>query len=121
VPDGKTNPQSGDCITTSALTNTENFLSTGVSAGYGSVSASPITSLTLGQAAGCMQGGTGPSTGGSAISNSSCIQFNSRGFPTTAAGMYITDGTRVYGITTNAMGLIHSYVVAASGGTWTAY
>lgn len=123
VPDGKANPQSGDCITASTLTGNENFLSTGVSAGYGSLSTSPVASLAIGQATNCMQGGTGPTTGGSQISNTSCIQFNSRGVPTltAASGMYITDGTRVYAITTNPMGMIHSYVIPASGGSWKAY
>ena len=121
VPDGKANPTSTDCITTAAKTNTETFLSQGVSAGYGSLSTSPVASLALAQASGCLQGGTGPTTGGTAITNTSCIQFNSRGFPTSAAGVYITDGTRVYGITTNAMGLIHSYVTVASSATWKAY
>jgi hypothetical protein len=69
-----------------------------------------------------MQGGTSPTTGGSAISDTSCIQFNSRGFPqpAAAAGVYITDGTRVYGITTNAMGLIHAYVTPAASASWNA-
>jgi len=120
VPDGAVNPQ---CITTSGLTRNETFLSQGVSAGYGSLSTSPLTGVNLAQAASCMQGGTSPTAGGSAISDTSCIQFNSRGFPTppSAAGIYITDGTRVYGIVTNAMGLIHSYATPASSASWKAY
>ena len=120
VPDGKSNPVSGDCITTSGITNNEMFLSSGVSAGFSSATTAPDSSTTA-QASGCKQGGSGPTTGGSNIANTSCIQFNSRGFPIAAAGFYITDSTRVYGITTNAVGLIHSYVSPASGSSWKAY
>lgn len=128
VPDAVTNPATNgnDCIANTSYKGSENYLSTGVSAGYGSLSTSPFTSLTMGQASACKQGGTTP-TSGTDMSNTSCILFNSRGFPTTsagvtsAAGIYITDGTRVYGITTNAMGLVHSYVTPASSANWYAY
>jgi hypothetical protein len=125
VPDGKANPASGDCITSTATTGNETNLSTGVSAGPGSVSAAlpPPESAPMPTANACRQGQTSPiATDGSTISSTACIQFNSRGYPvpTAYAGLYITDGTRVFGSITNAMGLIHTYEIDASGSTtWT--
>jgi prepilin-type N-terminal cleavage/methylation domain-containing protein len=120
VPDGKANPLQGDCITSTDLTNNETFLSTGVSAGYGSVSSSPDNTVALGQAASCKGGGTTAigTTAGSDIANTSCILFNSRGFPTASSAFYITDGTRVFSMMTNAMGLIHTYGTSDGGQTW---
>jgi prepilin-type N-terminal cleavage/methylation domain-containing protein len=116
VPDGLS---TSGCITTTGTTNTETFLSTGVSAGFGTVSTAPdlMTTVQQGSTAGCLQGGTGPSTGGTAITNAACIQFNSRGYPSssTGAGLYLTDGTRVFSSTANAMGLVHTYGTAATG------
>jgi len=123
VPDGISNPGTGttNCITTSATTGYETSLSTGVTAGYGSLSTVPSTFVsTLAQANPCKQGGTTP-TNGSDISDSSCIVFNSRGFPTAAGAFYITDTTRVYGVVTNSMGLMHTYVSSASSANWYAY
>jgi len=125
VPDGKVSPGSSDCVTTTGTTNNEIFLSTGVSAGFGTVSSAPdgMATVQQGTTSGCLQGGTGPSTGGTAISNAACIQFNSRGYPSssTGAGLYLTDGARVFSSTANAMGLVHTYGIAASGSTaWTA-
>jgi type IV pilus assembly protein PilA len=120
VPDGITNPGTGttNCVTTTGTTNNEVFLSTGVSAGFGTVSTAPdlMTTVQQGSTAGCLQGGTSPSTG-TAITSAACIQFNSRGYPSsnTGAGLYLTDGTRVFSSTANAMGLVHTYGTAATG------
>jgi prepilin-type N-terminal cleavage/methylation domain-containing protein len=120
VPDAVANPGPSDCISDSSYKRSETFLSTGVSAGYGSVSASPDTTVTLGQAASCWTGQTTPTstTGATAISNTSCIQFNSRGFPTASGAFYVTDGTRVFSAMTNSMGFIHTYVTTDNGSTW---
>jgi prepilin-type N-terminal cleavage/methylation domain-containing protein len=117
VPDGLS---AVGCITSTGTTHTETYLSPGVRAGYANVSTAPSNSTTtLAQANPCKQGQTSPTaTDGSAISDTACIQFNSRGFPSSAAGFYITDDTRVYGMVTNAMGLIHTYVTDASGSSW---
>lgn len=123
VPDGVTNPGtgSGKCITTSATTGYETNLSTGVSAGFGSISTVPSNFVTtVAQAAGCWQGGA-LATNGSQISNTACIVFNSRGFPVRADGFYLTDSTRVYGIVTNSIGLMHAYVTPAASASWKAY
>jgi hypothetical protein len=72
---------------------------------------------------GCWQGAANSPSGGSEIANAACIQFNSRGYPATStgAGLYITDGMRVFSSTSNAMGLVHTYGTAASGTpTWKA-
>lgn len=122
VPDGITNPGTGttNCITTTGTTNNEVFLSTGVSAGFGTVSTAPdlMTTVQQGITAGCLQAGASPSAG-TAISNAACIQFNSRGYPSsnTGAGLYLTDGARVFSSTANAMGLVHTYGTAATGTT----
>ena len=119
VADAATSPA---CITSSATTSYETNLSTGVSAGFGSLSTVPSNFVTtVAQAPSCMQGGTGPTTGGSTISGTSCVIFNSRGFPNASGGFYITDGSRVYAIVTNTMGLMHSYLSDASSANWTAY
>jgi prepilin-type N-terminal cleavage/methylation domain-containing protein len=129
VADGVQNPGTGTtyCITTTGTTNNEIFLSSGVSAGFGTVSTAPDGMTTVQQgtdaSGGCWQGGTLPSNNGTEISNAACIQFNSRGYPasSTGAGLYITDGMRVFSSTANAMGLVHTYGTSASGTpTWTA-
>jgi prepilin-type N-terminal cleavage/methylation domain-containing protein len=127
VPDGLNAPQDHDCITTTGTTNNETFLSTGVSAGIGSVSNAPDQMTTVQQGTdatgGCWRGNATSPSGGSEISNAACIQFNSRGYPSssTGAGLYLTDGARVFSSTANAMGLVHTYGIAASGSTvWSA-
>jgi len=121
VPDGISNPATSDCITTTGITNNENYLSPGVSAGFGSVTTALPDGTAIAQANACKQGQSSPTaTDGSTISSTSCIQFNSRGFASVAAGMFITDGTRIFGSATNAMGLVHTYEIDASGSTiWT--
>ena len=123
VPDGISNPATDttNCITTSNTTGYETNLSIGVTAGYGSLSTVPSNFVsTLAQANPCKQGGTTP-TSGSDVSDTSCIIFNSRSFPTAAGAFYITDSTRVYGVVTNSMGLMHTYVSSASSANWYAY
>jgi prepilin-type N-terminal cleavage/methylation domain-containing protein len=121
VPDGLPSPTNGNCITSSALSGYETNLSTGVSAGFGSISTVPSPFVTsVAQASECWGGGT-TAMAGSQIADTSCIVFNSRGFPTASGAFYITDGARVYGIVTNTMGLMHSYVTADNGTTWKAY
>jgi prepilin-type N-terminal cleavage/methylation domain-containing protein len=120
VPDGKTSPANSDCITTTGTTNNETYLSQGVSAGLGTVTAALPDTTAAAQATACRSGQSLPTaTDGSAISNTACIQFNSRGYPVPAgaSGLYITDGTRVFGSEANAMGLIRTYEIDATGST----
>jgi prepilin-type N-terminal cleavage/methylation domain-containing protein len=71
------------------------------------------TQTTIGQAANCVD------TTGTAIANTACVLFNSRGIPVAASGappnvgaptgndaLYVTDGTAVYGVTVSATGQI---------------
>ena len=93
-------------------------LSSSVTFGFGSVAAPPTnTQAAIGQAAACTDD-TGHATPGSgtAIANTACIIFNSRGVPvdttnspTANDALYLTDGTAVYGITVAATGMIRSW------------
>jgi prepilin-type N-terminal cleavage/methylation domain-containing protein len=117
VPDGQPSPA---CIADTSYKGSETFLSQGVAAGLSNVTTAP-DGTTAAQASPCKQGGSTPIVGTN-ISNTSCIQFNSRGFPTAAAAFYVTDNSRVVATSTNATGLIHSYLATTSGGsTWKAY
>ena len=96
-------------------------LSSGVSFGFGSVtSAPPNTQGTLGQAPACRD------DLGTAIGNTACIVFNSRGVPIDAAGtptgddaIYLTDGTAVYGTTVSATGMSRFWWSPANNTAWT--
>ncbi len=77
----------------------------------------PNTQATIAQSPGCYPGsGTNPG-GGSAVSNTACVVFNSRGIPidpttnnaTGNAAIYITDGVGVYASTVSATGNITSW------------
>lgn len=101
-------------------------LSPGVTLGFGAqANPPPNTQGAIGQAAACVPGtGTNPG-GGSAIANSACVVFNSRGIPvdtnSNATGndaIYIIDGGNgVYATTVSATGLITSWRIAANDTT----
>ena len=84
------------------------YLPTGVSFSFSPVtSAPPNTQAGISQSVPCTQ------DDGTAIVNTACIMFNSRGIPVNALGtpipdgvLYITDGTAVYGVTVAATGMI---------------
>ena len=86
-------------------------LSSSVSFGYGSVATPPSdTQTTIGQATTCLD------NSGTAVANTACVIFNSRGIPVTTGGtptggyaFYINDGSFVYGITIAATGFIRSW------------
>jgi len=76
----------------------------------------PATQNAIGQADPCL------TITGTAIANTACVLFNSRGIPVTPAGappavgaptgnyaLYLTDGTAVYGVTLSATGLVKSW------------
>ena len=83
---------------------------------YGVVSTAPTsTQTTIGQAAPCVD------TTGTAIANTACVLFNSRGIPVAASAslpppnvgaptgdyaLYVSDSTAVYGVTVSATGQI---------------
>jgi prepilin-type N-terminal cleavage/methylation domain-containing protein len=84
------------------------YLSSGVSFGFGVVTtAPPNTQGTIGQAPQCTD------DGGTAIGNTACIMFNSRGVPIDSSGApsgidaaYLTDGMAVYAVTIAATGML---------------
>ena len=87
-------------------------LANGVSFGFGAIAAPPAnTQAAIGQSPQCTD------NVGGAIANTACITFNSRGMPVTNvlppgggvtgnSGLYITDGTAVYGTTITTTPLI---------------
>jgi prepilin-type N-terminal cleavage/methylation domain-containing protein len=100
---------------TSNTWKTENggagYLSSGSSFSAGSVpTPPPNTQGTLGQAPACKN------DAGTAIGNTACIVFSSRGLPidsvgapTAADAIYLTNGSVVYGITLAATGMIRTW------------
>jgi len=97
------------------------YLSDGNSFGLESVeNAPPNTQTTIDQAPQCLD------DDGTAIGNSACVIFNSRGIPvdttntpTTADALYVTNGETVYGATVSATGLIRLWrAQAAATAAW---
>lgn len=93
---------------------------------YGPVSTPPSnTQGTIGQASQCL------TATGTAVANTACIVFNSRGVPvtdavgasgspTSAGALYVTDGTVVYGTTVTATSIIQLWKSnSAATPTWT--
>jgi len=95
-------------------------LSQDVSLGFGTLSSPPSgTQVTIGQAPACLD------NSGTAISNTACIVFNSRGIPVDSTGtptandvLYITDGSSVYGVTVSATGLIQTWRSGTDAANW---
>lgn len=98
-------------------------LSQGVSPGFGSLATPPAnTQGTIGQAPQCL------ADDGTAIGNTACVVFNSRGIPidpsasdapTTADAIYVTDGATVYGVTVLVTGNIDVWHSGSSTAAWT--
>jgi Tfp pilus assembly protein FimT len=100
-------------------------LSQGDTLGYGSLTTGPTAGqTTIGQAGQCLD------NSGTAINNTACIVFNSRGIPidgTTFSPLgtdafYLTNGTVVDGITISATGSLQTWSASAnaSASTWSA-
>ena len=95
-------------------------LSFGVSFSFGALAAAPPnTQATIAQAPACL------AADGTAIANTACILFNSRGIPvdgtdapTGIDAMYVTDGTAVYGVTVSATGLIRLWRSRPTTANW---
>lgn len=65
-------------------------LAAGDSFGFGSISTGPTADTsTVAQPATCQTGSVGNPDGGTAIANTSCIEFNSRGFPVDNTGAVV--------------------------------
>jgi len=95
-------------------------LSSGVDFGEGNQTQPPLSTQTaIGQAAGCMAGdnsGAGDPWGGSAISDTACIVFNSRGYPIDSAlsptpedAIYINNEDAVHAVTVSSTGVTQTW------------
>ncbi len=95
-------------------------LSTGVDFAFGTMaSPPPNTQATLAQSSACRN------DAGTAIPNTACVVFNSRGIPIDAAGaptgntaFYVTDGIGVYAVTLSATPLIRLWWSPARQTSW---
>lgn len=87
------------------------YLSQNVTFGFGlAATPPPGTQIAAGQPPVCMNNTN------TAIGNTACIIFNSRGIPVDATGtpgvvtvLYVTDGSAVYGIAVSATGMVRSW------------
>lgn len=101
-------------------------LSSGVTFGFGAITAPPPrTQAALAQAAACLNGyGGGPALG--TIADTACIEFNSRGIAINAAGVpngngafYVNNRDKVYGLTMAAAGPPLNWAAQnTSGASW---
>lgn len=99
----------------------EKSISDSVSIGFGGVAAAPPnTQAVIAQPPQCL------TNAGAAIAGTACIIFNSRGTPvdTTGAstgtyGVYITDGSAVYGVTISATGMMRTWRTPSNAANWT--
>src|SRR5258706_3720031 len=110
-----------DCTGTGSC---DQFLSRGVSFGYGSLTSPPSnTQSTLAQAPACEDSSS------NSIANTACIIFNSRGIPVSPGNspypspspddaIYVTDGKSVTGVTVALTGLSRVWRTEATGATW---
>jgi prepilin-type N-terminal cleavage/methylation domain-containing protein len=115
------------CLTYSSGTpsGAVSSLAQGDSFGFGALTAGPTPGqTTIGQAAQCLD------NSGTAIGNTACIVFNSRGIPINAStlapvatgALYLTNGTVVDGVTVPATGSLQTWSASAdpSQSNWSA-
>jgi prepilin-type N-terminal cleavage/methylation domain-containing protein len=102
--------------TSGAPSGTVIGLSQGDSFGFGALTAGPTPGqTTIGQAAQCLD------NSGTAIGNTACIVFNSRGIPINATTLapvatgafYVTNGSVVDGVTVSATGSLQTWSASA--------
>ena len=99
----------------------ETSLSQGVSLGFGVLtSPPPNTQASIAQAPSCLN------NAGTAIANTACVVFNSRGIPIDAAGaptvadaVYLTDGQAVFAATVTATGMGQLWKSFSTTAAWT--
>jgi type IV pilus assembly protein PilA len=93
----------GDSNACTQTTSPVTALGTGDTFGYGTITAGPTAATsTIAQAPGCTTGVAGASAG-SAVSNTACIEFNSRSYPVNSSNnivasdaIYITNNQKFY-------------------------
>jgi Tfp pilus assembly protein FimT len=103
-------------------------LSQGDTFGFGSLTSGPTAGQsTISQAAGCYPGSAAGPDGGTQLSNTACIEFNSRGIPvdnsntpTPNGALYITNGNIVEAVTATATGSIQTWQCPHGQTTWAA-
>jgi len=109
------------CLPTGKLSTAALNLSQGDTFGLGThIAVGPtLGQTTAAQADPCLD------NGGSAISNTACIVFNSRGIPIASDNspiakdaLYLTNGVVVNGVTVSATGSIQSWTTPASSANW---
>jgi prepilin-type N-terminal cleavage/methylation domain-containing protein len=101
-------------------------LGQGDSYGYGTLTAGPTPGqATISQAPNCYPGAANAPDGGSSVTNSACIEFNSRGVPVdnnsnpvNTGALYITNGNVVEGVTASATGSIQTWQCAHGQTSW---
>ena len=89
----------------------QTYLSTNINFGFGAVATPPPnTQAGIGQSTACLD------DTGTAIANTSCVLFNSRGVPIDNNGaslggnaLYLTNGSAVYGVTVSATGMVRTW------------
>jgi prepilin-type N-terminal cleavage/methylation domain-containing protein len=86
----------------------------------------PSTQTTLGPSPFCRAGNASGPSGGGVLPNTACIEFNSRGLPVDSSanptgenGIYITDGTSVYGSTVSITGQAQAWRAERNVANWT--
>lgn len=96
------------------------YLAKGVSFGFGSLTTAPSGMSSLAQAPACLADDLA-----TAVSNTACIMFNSRGIPvdttwaaTSVDALYVTDGKSVAGVTVSPTGLTKIWRTPASTAAW---
>ena len=101
-------------------------LSQGDAYGFGALTAGPTAGqTTISQATGCYPGAANAPDGGSALANTACIEFNSRGIPVDNNGapsntgaLYITNNNIVEGVTVSATGSIQTWQCPHGSTNW---
>jgi prepilin-type N-terminal cleavage/methylation domain-containing protein len=113
--------RTNSCLPNGQLSGAALNLSQGDTFGFGThITAGPTPGqTTMAQAAQCLD------NGGSAISNSACIVFNSRGIPIDSTNspiatgaLYLTNGAVVNGVTVSATGSIQAWSTPATSANW---
>jgi len=117
----------GDSNSCTQSTSPITALATGDTFGFGTISAGPTTATsTIAQAGSCKPGVAGASAG-TAIANTACIEFNSRGFPVDTSNAIVandaiylgTNSTDYYAVAVTISGQPAAY--RYGGSSWVQY
>jgi Tfp pilus assembly protein FimT len=119
-----------DTVVCTNATSPATVLAEGDSFGFGSISQGPTAAtIAIAQAPACNSGVAGNSPG-TAIANTACVEFNSRGFPVDSTGkviasdaLYLQNSPKSLfsAVTVPVGGQPTMYSYSGSGSTWNAY